>query len=34
MKEVSVVVDGVTKSTDQLTDSMDKLNYVGNNFAI
>ena len=34
LKEVSVVVDGVTKSTDQLTDSMDKLNYVGNNFSI
>ena len=29
LKEVSVIVDGVTKSTDQLTDSMDKLNYVG-----
>lgn len=34
MKEIPVVVDGVTKSTDELTDSMDKLNYVGNNFAI
>lgn len=29
LKEVSVVVDGVTKSTNQLTDAMDQVNYVG-----
>ena len=34
LKEVSVVVDGVTKSTDQLTNAMDILNYTGNQFSI
>ena len=34
LKEVSVVVDGVTKSTNELTNAMDKINYVGNNFSI
>lgn len=30
LKGVQVEVDGVKQSTDQLTDSMDKLNYIGN----
>ena len=34
LKEVSVVVDGVTKSTDELTNAMDILNYTGNQFSI
>ena len=34
LKEIPVVVDGVTKSTNELTNAMDKINYVGNNFAI
>ena len=34
MKQMEVAVRGVTKSTDELTNSMDILNYVGNNFAI
>lgn len=29
MKEVPVVVNGVTKSVDELTNAMDKINYVG-----
>ena len=29
LKEVTRVVDGVTKSTNQLTDAMDQVNYVG-----
>jgi hypothetical protein len=34
LKEVTKVVDGVTKSTDQLTLAMDVLNYTGNQFSI
>ena len=34
LKEVSVVVNGVTKSTDELTNAMDILNYTGNQFSI
>lgn len=34
LKEIPVVVDGVTKSTNELTNAMDKINYIGNNFAI
>ncbi|MGL5764351.1 MAG: phage tail tape measure protein, partial [Sarcina sp.] len=34
LKEIPLVVNGVTQSTDELTDSMDKLNYIGNNFAV
>ena len=29
LKEIPVVVDGVTKSTNELTNAMDKINYVG-----
>ena len=34
LKEVPIVVDGVTKSTTELTNAMDMVNYVGNNFSI
>ena len=34
LKEVPIVVDGVTKSTTELTNAMDIVNYVGNNFSI
>lgn len=34
LKQMPVVVNGVTKSTTQLNDALDKVNYVGNNFAI
>ena len=34
LKEVPIVVDGVTKSTNEMVNSFDVLNHVGNNFAI
>lgn len=34
LKETSVVVKGMTQNTTELTNAMDKLNYVGNNFAV
>lgn len=34
LKEVPLVVDGATKSVNQMVDAMDKINYVGNKFAI
>jgi TP901 family phage tail tape measure protein len=34
LKDISIVVDGVTKSTNEMVDAFDKINYVGNNFAV
>ena len=34
LKEMQVEVDGVTKKTNELTNAMDMVNHVGNNFAI
>lgn len=34
MKDIPIVVNGVTKSTNELTNAFDVLNHLGNNFAI
>ena len=34
LKEIPLVVDGATKSVNEMVNAMDKINHVGNNFAI
>lgn len=34
LKEIPIVVDGVTKSTNEMVNAFDMINHVGNNFAI
>lgn len=34
LKEIPLVVNGVTQSTNEMVDAFDKINFVGNNFAV